>query len=462
MNRYLFLFVIVATALAPRAAAGGETRYPIRGLDRVERHVLPAVDPAAVRRADVERAAKGDVPHYAVPLEVAITPWNRLRGWESLRENRARWRLRLVSRGALSLNLAFSRYRMPPGGEMWLTAADGSSRIGPFTARDNEASGELWTPPILTNDLVLELRLPVSELDDLELELARVHHGYAGFGEPPPKAGSCHHDVSCSSAEPWRDEARAVALVSIEGVRFCTGFLINNTALDGRPFFVTAHHCGVTRDNAASVVVLWNHQADVCDGIGPDAGRREDFGQFQTGAVLRAAHRASDFVLLELDDPPDPSFRVYYAGWDRSADDPDGSVVIHHPNTDFKRISFDSDRAATTAYLYERADPHGDHLRIGAWELGSTEGGSSGAPLFNRDKRVVGQLHGGHAACGEPRPDWFGRLSAAWTGDGRRGQRLSDWLDPLGTETLVLDGLDGATLPGAVFETAPPRWRTAG
>ena len=59
----------------------------------------------------------------------------------------------------------------------------------------------------------------------------------------------------------------------------------------------------------------------------------------------------------------------------------------------------------------------------------------------------MGQLHGGFAACGEPRADWFGRFSAAWEGRGRSSSRLSDWLDPLDTGAVTLDGLDASEIP---------------
>ncbi len=78
--------------------------------------------------------------------------------------------------------------------------------------------------------------------------------------------------------------------------------------------------------------------------------------------------------------------------------------------------------------------------------MGSTEGGSSGAPLYNQDMRVVGLLHGGYAACGDARADWFGRFSVAWAGAGSSRTRLSDWLDPLATGAVTLDGLDGSAI----------------
>ncbi len=456
MHRLFTALALLLLAIGAAQSSSGQEKAEFRGLEPL---VLPAVDAEQILLADERRAEAGRVPHYATPIEVAIDPFGDAGTWDvspagqaEERGEIARWRLRLVSPGALSLNLAFTRFRMPPGGRLELIAADGR-RVGPWTALDNEEHGQLWTPPIPTDDLVLELRLPIDQVDGLELELTRVHHGYAGFGETGPRSGDCHRDVACSEDQPWADQARSVALLSVAGRSFCTGFLVNNTALDGRPFLITARHCGVTPHNAASVVVMWNHQRAGC--AGDQAGSEIDlrgaapvgreWNEFQTGAIWRASHRPSDTLLLELDDPPS-KFGVYYAGWDRSPADPVRSAVIHHPNTDVKRISFDFDRAATTAHLGTEPRPGGDHLRIGEWDMGSTEGGSSGAPLFNGDKRVVGQLHGGYAACGDSRSDWFGRFSAAWTGLGRPGARLSDWLDPLDTDAMTLDGLDGAAI----------------
>ncbi len=444
------LGLITAPALAaadpppPAVAAEGQ---------EVERYVLPAVDRQAARAADERRAARGAVPHFAVAREVRITPWTH-GSWRPAGRERTRWRLRIASPEALSLNLAFGLYSMPEGGRLTLASADGGRRVGPFTERDNEDHGQLWTPPIPGDELELELDLPVAALDELELELRKVHLGYAGFGEPSSKSGDCHLDVACAAAEPWTDAARSVALLSIAGVRFCTGFLVNNTALDGRPLLVTAHHCGISPANAPSVVAIWNHQRRTCD-ASEDAPAAEGWerggGDFQTGAVFRASHLPTDTVLLELDDPPDPAFGVYYAGWDRSAGDPGGAVAIHHPNTDLKRISF-AGRVTTTRHLRREPEPGGNHLRVVRWTLGTTEGGSSGAPLFNRDGRAIGQLHGGYAACGEPRSDWFGRLSALWGAAGLPGTRLSDWLDPISSGAITLDGLDGLDVAAATTD----------
>jgi len=73
--------------------------------------------------------------------------------------------------------------------------------------------------------------------------------------------------------------------------------------------------------------------------------------------------------------------------------------------------------------------------------LGTTEGGSSGSPIFNDDHRIVGQLHGGYAACGNDLSDWYGRIFTSWEGDGTPETRLRDYLDPAGTGVMFLSRL---------------------
>jgi len=75
-------------------------------------------------------------------------------------------------------------------------------------------------------------------------------------------------------------------------------------------------------------------------------------------------------------------------------------------------------------------------------------GGSSGAPLFNDFKRVIGQLHGGDNIR-----DFFGKLSYSWTRS-QTGKTLKFYLDPDGTDTLYIDGYyPSGNTPDANFFT---------
>jgi hypothetical protein len=153
-----------------------------------------------------------------------------------------------------------------------------------------------------------------------------------------------------------------------------------------------------------------------------------------------------------MDDPVDPAHEVAFAGWNNSSADPTSAVAIHHPNTDEKSISFEDDPTSTTTYLQNSVPGDGTHIRVTDWDLGTTEPGSSGSPLFDQDHHVVGQLHGGYAACGNDLSDWYGRLSVSW-------QNISQYLDPTSTGAVTLDTyapfaitMTVAPSSGAVFE----------
>jgi hypothetical protein len=168
--------------------------------------------------------------------------------------------------------------------------------------------------------------------------------------------------------------------------------------------------------------------------------------QNQSGAILVASYlfwSGSDFALVELDAVPDPDFRVYYSGWDARDEIPNASTTIHHPGGDQKSISFDDDPPTITSYLGDVSPGDGHYLRIADWDEGTTEGGSSGACLFDGATGLcIGTLSGGWAACGNDDPDWYGRFARHWNGGGTSDSRLSDWLDPGNTGTLWVNGLD--------------------
>ena len=72
--------------------------------------------------------------------------------------------------------------------------------------------------------------------------------------------------------------------------------------------------------------------------------------------------------------------------------------MIHHPAGDEKRIAIDFD-PPTISNVRDPDIPGALHWRVDDYEVGTTEGGSSGSGLLNADKRVIGVLSGGAAAC---------------------------------------------------------------
>jgi lysyl endopeptidase len=393
---------------------------------------LPGPDARRLLAEDVLAREQGQPERFAWPADLALGPEDGA-GWDRLPDGRHRWRLQVTAPGSLNLNFGFRRFRLPWGARLTITGTGGPRRT--FTAADNRDDGQLWTPVVLGDQALLTLELPAGSRDDFALELQRVGRGYRRFGDRPAdkSPGDCNIDVICPEGDPWRAEIRSVAVYTLNGVWTCTGAMINNTARDGTPYFLTAAHCGVTMTSAATLVVYWNYESPVCGQLG--GGSLTDV---QSGAAWRATYAASDMTLAELSALPDTSWHVTYAGWDRSGAVPAGAVAIHHPSTDVKCISFENDPLQITSYLQTASPGNGTHWRVVDWDLGTTEPGSSGSPLFSPAGFVIGQLHGGWAACGNDESDWYGRLSVSWTGGGTDASRLSNWLDPLATGALTL------------------------
>jgi subtilisin-like proprotein convertase family protein len=421
------------------------TKTPLSGVEQV---TMPQQDNEALLAAELERRGPGIAPRFAVNLETNISPATH-GTWDYLANGNAVWRLRIRSAGAKSLNLGFTKYVMPHGGTLVLYSPGYERVMGPFTPAGNEEHEQLWTPVLNGDELVVEVQLPQVAVPALQLQLKYVNHDFLGFAEM--LSGSCNLDVICGGADGWdivdhyRDIIQSVAVIGTGGSTFCTGFLVNNTRQDCTPYFMTAYHCGITQGSAPSLVAYWNFENSTCrqpnspQSGGPGNGTLSDFN---TGATFKAGWSNSDFTLVEFDDPISETADAFFAGWSAEDTAPSDTVVcIHHPSTDEKRISFEFDPTHIGAWG-SGGDPvpNGNHIIIPDWDVGTTEGGSSGSPLFDNQKRVVGQLHGGGAACGNSQYDSYGWFYFSWEGGGTPATRLKDWLDPDNSGVIVLDG----------------------
>lgn len=414
----ILLALLIANPLVAQVATEGS--------DDLDLVVLKPPSAAELRRADEERVAEGRMAHFAAPLHTELDPRHHGR-WRPLERGLVEWRLRLAAPGARSLALEITRLNLPPEAVLQVTAP-ASGEVVTFSPAG--AQNRRLSPPMLGDLLELALLVPIESSEQVELRIARVFYGYAGFGE---NTETCLAASRCADERAEVDQlGRAVALLVIEGVRFCTGFLVNNSAQDHRNLLMTAAHCGINARNAAAVIAVWDYARPSCAAKTPAAS-----SSFQQGARIRARHGKGDVLLLELDSaPPQPRPRL---GWDRNTDEPAGTLVLHHPAAGERSLARDLHRPRTTDYLSDLENAAGNSWRIGGWEVGSTDGGSSGAPLF-ADGLVIGILRGGFAACGNHEADWFTKIQAAWDGAGP-SERLRDWLDPLGQEPMVLETL---------------------
>lgn len=437
--------LVIVLACGFFISSQAQSVYPTdRPLDDVAELVLPQQDNKALRTAELSERKSGRPPHFAVPLSVDITPQTH-GTWETLANGDLLWRYQLSSPGAKSLNLGFSHYEMPAGAYLLLYSPDRETIMGPFSRADNEDHDQLWTPILMNDKMVIEVVTPASRQSDIRLHLTYVNHDFMGFGSRSA-SGSCNLDVICGSADGWgivdphRDIIQSAGMYTLNGIQTCSGALINNARNDCTPYYLTADHCGISNSNAASMVVYWNYENDPCRQPNSSASGQGGNGQlneFNTGAIFRAGYSPSDFTLVELDDPLDAAHDPFLAGWSREFAVPTSMIGIHHPGTEEKRISFDNDPGIISGF---GQPSDSTHVQVNDWDVGTTEGGSSGSPLFNQDERIVGQLTGGGAACGNNLEDQYGWVYVSWDGGGSPQSRLKDWLDPDNTGAMFIDG----------------------
>lgn len=420
----------------------------------IEKIVFSSVD-----NLEMQQHYRGGTENrFAEKIDVHISP-HREGTWNYSNDN-ATWTLDLQSRNALSINLGFSLFHLPDHTQLTIESLITHKIYGPFTPADNEVHNQLWTPIIPGDEIRLKITTTIAEKDNIQLLLTHVNHGFVDFSRNG-KLSPCHVDVACGAKDgfpindEFRDQINAVGVISIDGERFCSGVLLNNARRDETPYFLSAAHCNIDAEKAPSVVVYWNYQNSECRNIEGDDNISQGNGNldiYNTGTIVRATYalennpngkaQGTDMLLLELDDPVNPEADVYFAGWNASESIPQKGVSIHHPQGMEKRISINSEPVLISPLFYnERIASH--FLEVNNWEVGTTDQGSSGGPLFNEKKQVVGQLKGGHVTCdnsSQINSDWFGWLFYSWNGGGEPMNQLKHWLDPDNSGVLEING----------------------
>ncbi len=309
--------------------------------------------------------------------------------------------------------------------------------FGPVTSKQNLESRIFLTDIIKGESVILYLYIPENKKVNAKLSISRIVHGYKdlyaglfnstkGLGD----SGPCQKNVLCYPS--WENEAGGVALVFKEGgTSVCSGCLLNSSGQDYKGYFLTAFHCVDTympygelsqqeKLNAEEWMFKFNYKKTSCYGSGLATST------IYQDCDFKAAWRDSDFALVELDNNNlGNNMCLSFLGWDRRSNVPTEGTMIHHPSADVMKISFDEDQLVET----DEWENSWDGFWKVVWDIGAAENKSSGAPLFDQNKRVVGQLLGGPSECyGDDMRDWFGCFHHSWTGGGTSTTRLSNHL----------------------------------
>ena len=333
------------------------------------------------------------------------------------------YRLEINSKDAFSINLIFDQFYISEETELFIYNKSKQHTIGAFTHKNNKHYKRFSTAPVKGDMIIIEFYEPSHVKSESIINLSNIVHGYKDVFRGYEDSEECHNNVNCAEFQSWNDEVSSVLLTLTDGgTRLCSGSLINNVNQDLELYFLTSETCLGGHEDW---IFMFNYESSSCsnqDGI---------TNQTVSGATLLVNHYESDFALLKLEENPPEDYDIYFSGWDITGNNPFNCTSIHHPVGDIKKISQHTGVAISDGWFFD----DDTHWKINEWSSGITEPGSYGAPLFNENKQIVGQLHGGESSCDNPVDDYFGKLSHSWN------LGLKEYLDPDNTGITEIDGI---------------------
>lgn len=447
--------------------------FSIERLKPIEQIIeMPEFDKDSIRRVDSIIESMGMAPYYH-HHRVDFTPQNSGQ-WDTLEDGSRLWRIAFFCHNAPMIALTFGSFWIPKGANVSFYSYDKQKTTFMMTSDLNRGRTKYNPKKNTTDDIfdrdtvVLEYFIPNGCIDDGNISIESVKQGYikylkkqsesykyngnmryydSFFGE----SADCNININCSLGQDWQLEKNAIVKIITDVGRF-TGFLVNTTSNDYRPYIITANHCLYNSQ--------WSQLYDANGNTDLDDWRfyfnLETYGcndsiiQYSPfvlqGAELLANNNISDFALLRLDNNPKDYNMIYpphYLGWNaENTSDKLDMICIHHPKGDVKKIATMEDNSYSSVgsnnfwQVYWKQTTNGHDV---------TANFSSGAPLINGEKHIIGQLKGGKYSKNECEKasvnySWFGKFSVSGDTNSDTTKQLKHWLDPNDTGATICKG----------------------
>ncbi|AZA92270.1 Protease 1 precursor [Chryseobacterium nakagawai] len=417
---------------------------------------------------------------------------------------------KVKSSDAKALQIYFKKYLLPKDSKLFLYAENGFI-LGEFNDKNNpdpkNKGLEFGTQPIPGNTFYIELSYPVDSNNKPLLVTEKVIHSFTDFyGGVYGTAGNCHKNIACGfTIDNKSRNIKSVGLMLYPIYQWgtnthkysasCSGNLMNNTAQNGEPYFLTAAHCiGYEAANnninwSTELITLFNYEALSCTSNGTDApAALSNNSVFGCTLLTQSPATSLDYALIKLNTTASAlaQYKICYAGWDNNPNaysvNPTNAYSVHHPQGDVKKISIVqelnpvmSNQPILQSGLFGYyavpwpTNTSGTFLQ-NSWRNGIVEKGSSGSPLFNSSDRLIGSLSTGpdpnHFNCNNPdiySNKWFTYYSRF----SNNYYTMSPWLNPNGANvqsigpycpSYIQVGAPVIVNPGGGGGTQPTNW----
>ena len=408
-------------------------------------HVFYMQLPSAKVATVVDRSKSGSMPEQAGYLESCEIDLSSRSWFNASDVDGESFVWGVTAKGSRGLSLYFSELRLEGGSSLNLYNGRGEF-VQKITSADLNESPLFATADVDGDSLIASLF--VEKGYSCKAIIKGVGVQFSSNSRDFGHAGSCEVPVNCAEGANWQTLKKAVVRIRLlrGGMMYwCTGSLINNTALNNTPYIITADHCGngTSKSELLQWVFAFNYESGDCSRPTVEPLKQTMTGATKVASSHVGASIGSDFYLVKLKNSVPASMNCYFLGWDRTNMVNGGGVSIHHPQGDIKMIS---------TYTQTPINAGWDASVNTHWQVywtatssghGVTEGGSSGSPLLNSDGRLIGVLTGGDSGCGyQELADYYGKFSYGWDQNGVADTlRLKPWLDPINSGALTLGGM---------------------
>lgn len=399
--------------------------------------------------------------------------------WDILPDGSKVWRMRLIAPGAFSFSFIFDKFYLPKDAKFFIynEMEKEQSILGAFTSIHNSASGQFATAPIQGSIVILEYIEPVSNRESGKISITSVAlgyknifeiekqitekeksansirkapnqentdenktQGYYGVGGTDDKPCMANTDVNCPQFTSYSDIKRSVVAIYVnQGTSICSGAVLNrigNSLYNVTPLILTAFHClGGNPSTADLFVYRFKYERTSC------GSSTLEVSDYYSGSTFLSGWDSPDFALIRLNTYPAAMLgtNIFMSGWTRSAA---SSVLalpltgIHHPLSDVKKVVQQNQGLPSFSDPYISIVPN----------IGKLFRGSSGSPLYNNQKLIIGVA----AGASDPYP-WsdcssrsalYGQIAASWEGAGTSDTRLKDHLDPFNSGAISQSGIN--------------------
>lgn len=329
-------------------------------------------------------------------------------------------RMAVRSPGAIEMKMHLVDVNLPDNSYLYIYA-EGETESDIVTRHDIYPDGTFWSSGSPGETIIVEWHWDDAPDGDVPVPflMKEISHIYKDIYMMMDREGNCHNDATCDMDYRYQRDASAYIEFNDGGTYICSGVMLNNTAQNFIPYFLTANHCISTQAVASTIKVWFFYHTQTCNGPTPPKGLRTVTGSTLMATGAANSGNGSDYALLRLNDADYTG--IYFAGWDRN-NVTNGTAVtaVHHPDGAYKRISY-----GTISSLFY----------TGQWGVtwnrtskpGVTEPGSSGSGLFRDSNHyVIGQLWAGSSSCqNQNGKDYFGRFGKSFT-HGNLGQWLGN------------------------------------